>query len=253
MDLLSRSFTIGLLGVLIMGTLWGCAAPVESTSPAESEGEIRGVVLPHHLLVEDYMEDFYTEVAERVDGDSIESIILISPNHFGYGFHAIQTTDAWSTEDGRPGLDLETIEFLAENSPVAIEPLQFEKEHGITVHFPFLQDHFPNANVIPLTVKNKIPETMLEQFLSVFDDVGFENTLVIASIDFTHYVAEEVAVRNDERTVEWLENLPQTIQLEEIVELAVSLDADKNSESVAMDSPETLYLLLKLISGQSYI
>ena len=97
-----KTILIGIASVLITSSLAVSSInnnplPASSNSP---EVTIRGIVLPHHLLVQNQMEEFYKLVA--TNRPNINKIILLSPNHFLYGFHYIHST---------------THEFTFKNSP----------------------------------------------------------------------------------------------------------------------------------------
>ena len=106
----------------------------------------RGMVGPHHLIVKKYIDELYLEVSN----EQIERVILMGPNHFNYGMHNIQSTDAWEN------LDLEMIEVLAQTTPLAVEPLYFDKEHAIHVHLDYIDEFFPNAELVPIIFKRAV-------------------------------------------------------------------------------------------------
>lgn len=82
-------------------------------------------------------------------------------------------------------------------------------------------------------------------------------TLVLASLDFSHYTAEEWAGKNDMRMMKWLDEIGRWVpsgsvgdlSLEGAREVGMSLDTE-NKDSVAIDSPEGLYLMAWLMNRQ---
>jgi AmmeMemoRadiSam system protein B len=79
------------------------------------------------------------------------------------------------------------------------------------------------------------------------------NTLIIASIDFTHYETEEIAIKNDKRIMDWLKtwNAETKVQknlLENIKKIALSISGNTKT-AVAMDSPESFYTLVKIMEN----
>lgn len=224
-----------------MGTLSSCSSePIEQV---QIENTLKGAVLPHHLIVDNIMDDFYTELATQAD---VERIILLSPNHFHYGFNYIQTTNY---AEG-VSLDMDFINYLYNEEAVYIEPRYFDREHGIFVHYDFLQRHFPDAKIVPIIIKKYTSKEVLDKLITTIEKRDLSKTLIISSIDFTHLTSEETALKNDDRTVNWLNEWSlkqhQEDQYEDITKLAISLE-EEIEDSVAIDSPESLYVLTQLM------
>ncbi len=256
------------------------------------------MIVPHHLLVKDWMEKFYEEqslkysiaskASERgpaagglpVEGATRapiqERVILLSPNHFGYGYDWIQSTDIQPGQDIIPGedvwpptlpltslvLDGRRINRLALEKVISIEPIYFYREHGITAEFPFIERFFYGAYILPITFKEGTPQAKLDALvdeLIMLMESDPRPTLVIASIDFTHLEEEKYALQNDERTIKMLESLDNTPDvapptLDALRALALTTNpsplngaAPASGAATAMDSPETLYVLLQLM------
>lgn len=205
--------------------------------------QFRGAILPHHNLVATYIDQAYSELS----ADKIDRIILISPNHENLGNHFIQTTDKITAN---VELDLEFINKLVKAKVAGIESIDFESEHGIMVHLERVEEFFSDAKVVPIILKWEVPEKNLDELVKAISaEVTTDKTLIIASIDFSHYVTEAVAWQNDQRTIAWLENWgkgDKDFDLKEIKALEKSFTMDTN-KSTAMDSPETLYVFTKLM------
>lgn len=190
-------------------------------TPQATLDEPQGAILPHHLFVDYLIDDFYERLAQETT--NIDQIILLSPNHLGYGHTNIQTTDYDS------------------------------REHGITVHLPYIETYFPGAEISPATFKFGTSEQELNAFIDELLAQNFRHTLVLASIDFTHLEPEEIALQNDQRTIEWLGSLasPTTdATLSHIHNLAATTGENSLEGAVALDSPETLYVFAQLMRAQ---
>jgi len=238
---------------LILGLLVSAGKP-----PTISE-RVAGAILPHHLLVEGYLEAFYQHLREQIPG--VTRIILISPNHFNYGYFKIRTTDGVFLNSelfpSTPPLDMAVIRAVTDSSPLSIENTDFTKEHGVMVHLPFIAEHFPEASVVPIILKEGTSEAQLDMLASALIPYRDDHTLVLGSIDFTHYEAEAVALTNDARTIQWLERLSSSwplksdVSLETLRSLAQTTNSNPASLGVAMDSSESLYLVSKILEGQN--
>ena len=191
---------------------------------------VKGAIIPHHLFVEHHIDKFYAEISDP----SIEKIILISPDHFNHGFHYVRTHS----------------EVLAEDSRIPNEHLNFEKEHGLTAHYAFLEKYFPKAELVEVMFKQGTPQENLNKAVESLIDLGLQHALVIGSIDFTHLEKEEIALKNDERTIDYLESWTAAPELAELNEYQVSLGGEIEG-AVAYDSSESLYVLGHLMAHQN--
>jgi AmmeMemoRadiSam system protein B len=235
--------------VLIFGTLaflWG-----QASYKQRLPNEIKGIVVPHHLLVEKYIDDLYKLTAEK--DPTINRIILLSPNHFGYGFSYLQSTNQAFTPENSPKLDKNLLIALSKKTSLKIDTAYFEKEHGVMNELPYINKYFPYAKVVPIRIKPSTPISQLEALIKEISTMDLSHTLVIASIDFTHYESEETALKNDNQILDWLKNWATKnpkADFQEIKKLAVSISKTVQ-DSVAMDSPESFYILLKLMEKES--
>lgn len=190
---------------------------------------IEGIIVPHHLLVSKFIDETYSKVSQNLP--DTENIILISLNHFNSGFSYIQKPK------------------LSEIS-----------DHGITAQIPFIEKYFPKAKIFPVIIKAVAPQNRLDLLITKLSELDPQKTLVIASIDFSHYIDEDLALKKDTATIDWLKSVKtktdSEISLDEIKKLAqveekFEEDFYKIETPVAIDSPESLYVITKLMALQS--
>jgi len=224
-----RRINIILIGALIILSalilLYPFRLPekIKTSEIATIKGKISGIVLPHHLLVEHFIDEFYKEVS--INRSDIKEIILISPNHFFYGFDYIQR-----------------------------DPKNLKKEHGIMNELPFIKKYFPKAKVTPYTIKPGTPQNKLDLLIDNISKQKLDHSLIVASIDFSHYESEVISENNDAKTVIFLQKLNTLPKEENIFKTLKTLSISPkvaSNESVAIDSPETLYVLVKLMDLQN--
>jgi AmmeMemoRadiSam system protein B len=195
---------------LIITMLGAC-----STEPAPSIG----LILPHHLIVEDKIDEVY----ELVSNYDFEQVLIIGPNHFGLGFNPIQTNRE---------------NFLSENIEIVkIEDDDYDKEHSIFSHYEFIDKYFSKAQVESLIIKQGVDRKLLDELIEGLNSLDLNSTLVIASIDFAHGISEEQALQSDNEIINWLESVPR--DSDQIFEFNDGWGPDQ----VALDSPETLYVV----------
>ncbi len=221
-----------------------------------TKNSTHGLLIPHHLLAKENIEKIYAENTSK----DVETVIVISPNHFNYGYNYIQTTDQ-NQEDHEQNIleiDKNLLEKIADKSsvgdkPAKIENKNFKKEHGIGVHVPFIIKNFPQAKLLAITLKRNTPQAQLDELITrLTQSIGSSNIIIIASIDFSHYVAETTASKTDEKIINWLTKWStkrHPSNLAEIIQLAKT-DTSKNQDTVAMDSPESLYVFLKILENK---
>ncbi len=241
MEILKKS----LPGVLIL-----CALGFGTNSNANAD-HIGGAVMPHHLLVKNEIESLYKKIGSHND---YERIIIISPNHFGYGYYPIQTSAAINGKlDGMIDYDSAAIEILLENKAAYDGGHLLANEHGITSHIPFISAHFPKATIVPITIKPGTPREQLDKLIDNLATLDLSRTLILASVDFSHVIDEQTALTRDTATIKWLGTAHNTGKdsgtndaiLNEIKALAAINNG--NRDSIAIDSPETIYALYRLM------
>ena len=239
----------GIIAIIVSALLVGALALFNQTSTQQNKN-FHGAILPHHLLVQNYIDQFYEKLAK--ENPETENILIVSPNHIGYGLNYMQTTNNFDTFPLaiQPILDTTKIQQLLDKTTLHLKSKSFEKEHGIFLHLKYLKKYFPDAKLIPIILKIGTPQDRMDRLIETLFDTLPAGTLIIASIDFTHYENEEIAVKNDERTINWLKELktipPKTIRLDQIKKLSASTK-QTNPDSVAFDSPESMYVMLKLL------
>lgn len=99
-----------------------------------------------------------------------------------------------------------------------------------TVYNPLsdLKTYFPDATVYPILIGQKIPFSGLNSLLSKINSVCGFDCLLVASVDFSHYLPATLAEVHDAYTINNLQNLNT-----------------QNIQNAEVDSPQSLYLLAK--------
>ncbi len=174
---------------------------VLTNEPYSSENEIKKVslesmIVPHHDLAEDIIDEMY----KRISTDKT-SILLISPDHFLDGDRKVTVSlKNWSTSTGRVLIDrslsnkLLALDFVDQNDQ------EIYKEHGLSIHMPYIAKYFENADVVTMMISKETSVDELNQLLGVLP----EELFIIASVDFSHYLDVETAYKKDVETLELL-------------------------------------------------
>lgn len=154
---------------------------------------IKSMILPHHLLAADKIAKMYSTASS----DSVERILLISPDHFtNSGRKVLTSRKSWLGPYGMVKADKEFINTLLSFDFIYEDDKEIESEHGINSHIPYISEYFKNARVIPLAITKEASIIQLMQIVDLLDG----NTMVIASVDFSHYFTLSEADYFDEKT-----------------------------------------------------
>jgi MEMO1 family protein len=159
---------------------------------------IKGAIIPHHDLAGRYISGFFTALA----GQRVDTIILIGPDHkVTKNRQAVVADAGWKTQFGIVGAATDIVgelinseEFITDNEFIA-------DEHSITVTLPYIAKYFPGAKVVPVVVN----EYKLEQIEKLADKLAVyvdANTVVMAAVDFSHFLTVEETLQKDKETVE---------------------------------------------------
>lgn len=144
--------------------------PAWGNAQASVSQKILGGIVPHHLLVRDIIADFFVELPK----ENIDNIIILGPNHQEIGVEKI-----------------------------VFNP-KFE-DQSITALTPFIKSEYPKSKIIPILLKREISllecRGLADKLLKMPG-----NNLLLASIDFSHYLPSEDAEANDKEILARIRN-----------------------------------------------
>lgn len=194
-----------------------------------------GVTLPHHMIVANEISRTYQKLAE-VSHPSL--IVIISPNHYEDGNGLMQTclSCEYQTTDGNLSIDKSLAKKLVRSNLVTNEPKTFIKEHGVYNHAPFMKHFFPETKILPILLKWETqPEKTVE--LSNWLDANIpKDALVIASVDFSHYIPVEHANFHDISSYATIKNFDY-----------------QNIYDLEVDSPPSISTITHLMEKRGYM
>lgn len=177
-----------------------------------SKTKVHGAVVPHHLLAYELIAEVFSQLKE----DKPSVIILIGPNHDNEGEKILTSTWGWETPFGTVEANTEIIESLVKNSPVKINDGIFSTEHSMGALMPFIKYFFPEAQVVPIifhyNLKDEEAQSLSDQLANIVKE---KEALVMASIDFSHYLTNQEAQAKDQETLEIIrtKNIPRLLSL----------------------------------------
>ena len=189
-----------------------------------------GGIVSHHLLTADSIASFF----KGFKNQNIESIVLLGPNHRNSGMgKVIVSRTGWQTPFGTLEPNAELANKLIAADAVSLEENIFEAEHSIYALTPFIKKAFPNSLFLPIIFMSDVDRSRLDKVAQILINYLGPNSLVIASVDFTHNQNTNQAYLNDQKSLEVLKNL----------------DLQK-TDTVVSDSNQSLYVLLTYVKAK---
>ncbi len=174
------------------------AADQKITPPTDRT--IRGLIVPHHLTADETI----ASGVKMLEGQTFSKILLVSPDHFHHCQTLLCTVNGeYATLFGEVDADQETLAVLL-GSPLVTENADlFKTEHGIYAVLPFIAHYFPNVPVTPLVISQDIPwKAKQTELVALLETAIDDQTIVIVSSDFSHYLSLATADEMDARTLD---------------------------------------------------
>ncbi|HOL39150.1 MAG: AmmeMemoRadiSam system protein B [Dictyoglomaceae bacterium] len=184
---------------------------------------VYGCIVPHA----GYIYSGWTAGAVYSKINTPEKIIILSPNHNGFGAPAaIFRKGIWSTPLGDINIDEELSDLILEYSEYLREdPSAHTPEHAIEVQLPFLQFLKKDFKIVPITVADyRLPilrdlGTAIEKAISQVET----DVLIIASSDFCHYEPQQSVKEKDLYAIESILDLNEEEFLKRVREKDISI------------------------------
>ena len=192
---------------------------------------VRGVVVPHHYIASRMMADMFYRVSQQKP----KTIILVGPNHYEAGDHPIIASQyGWGTPRGIVFPNNDILDDLVQRKTVFIDEDVMAREHSVGGLMPFVKQFAPSATVVPIIVKQGLTLEEIVRLSTALTAYAREaGVLIIASVDFSHFLSTQEANQKDQVTLE----LMRTRNYDKILTL--------NNDY--MDSPPSLITLFTIM------
>lgn len=155
-------------------------------------GHVFGLILPHHLLAAQYI----ASIVSAIPSADVKRIIIIGPDHLSRAHaNAVISRATMHTPYGDIVSDTQTIDGLLSSNVITNEEPIFDIEHSINALTPFLKRSFPNATIVPILVKSSLTDIEASRLADALSND--DGTLIISSVDFSHYEPDRVAQFHD--------------------------------------------------------
>ncbi len=174
------------------------------------ESTIAGGVVPHHSVAESIIEDFFSNIAKV---EYLETIVLLSPNHFDSVNFAKEEAFISVSKDARDldGLEIDNslLNDLSVKNKFEFNSSFIKLDHGITNLLPFIKKHFPKTKIVPILVPFETDKEKIKKLAKDINSKISSNGIVIASVDFSHYLPKSVADLHDIKSTRTLVNFEE--------------------------------------------
>ena len=166
-------------------------------------GKVFGGIVPHHYsIAASVIAGFY----EGISSQQVDTIIVLGPDHFNTAKHPIVTSlESFPTLFGIINPENNLITSLLKYGGVFVEELPFETEHSIYSQLPFIKKTFPNAKIVPLIINisatKEDADKLSDSIAKYLKENSIKNILVLASVDFVHYLDSVEADRLDKESI----------------------------------------------------
>ena len=171
------------LGTLVDGFLAAAAA----AAPA------RAYVVPHAGLRYSGRTAAYVYASLG----PVERVVLIGPSHrVPLAGAAVPVSREWSTPLGPSLVDSEGAWALVDAGHAYADDRPHSVEHAIEVQLPFLRRVRPDAPILPVA----IGVSTVDDVAALVAAVATPGTIVLCSTDLSHYLDEDEAREQDDRT-----------------------------------------------------
>lgn len=142
--------------------------------------------------------------------ESPETIIVLGPNHTGYGEPMAVSLEDWQTPMGTVKNDKEFAKELIAASPdITADETAHAYEHSIEVQLPFIQKVVPSAMIAAVCMGDQsyAASSMLADAIANAREATKRKIAVIASSDFNHYESADTAREKDMHAIHALKTL----------------------------------------------
>ena len=168
------------------GRFWDSIERAQETEVANEPAH--GLVVPHHELASDVIARAF----KTVEDQQVQRVIVIGPNHEERGTaKVISGIVDWTVNGQRVETDRNAVGQLQRANVVTLDESVLVQEHAIGTLTPYIAHTWSDAQVVPLVVSARLD---LEGALALGQELSGlleEDMLLIASIDFSHYLPLE--------------------------------------------------------------
>jgi MEMO1 family protein len=176
---------------------------IVSAKTVKPKDSVRAVIVPHHLLA----GGIAAEMLKIASGRSIGTIAIIGPNHKNAGGRKVLASGAdFETVFGKAESDFQLAKSLNKFFGQEASDESFGNEHSIGAVVPYVKYYFPRAKILPVILSSNAGEKEAEKLAGWLKRNLPEDSLVVLSADFSHYLNKIRASASDKISEEQIKN-----------------------------------------------
>ena len=165
----------------------------------EIEGFIKAGVVPHHATAATMISGFFAQAANFAE--YYDTIIILAPNHEGDLADVVISYRDWDIGSG-VSTHSSFVQSLhaAPGINTAISHTHMETDHSASVFIPYIYHYLPDTKVAPVLLNRSLSFSGTERLFNWLIDwveTSGENVLLLASIDFSHFLTAPEAWERD--------------------------------------------------------
>ena len=165
--------------------------------------KIAGGIIPHHLLPGFIIADFFN----RLSAQDPTTVILLGPNHEELGdFEVLTSLYGWQTPFGAVQPNYAIINSLIGINLAKVDEEVLAQETSVTAIVPFIKFYLPEAKIVPLILSARMTQDETRTLANDLKNRFGYKTVVVAAVDFSHYLTSPVAKEKDELTWQAMKN-----------------------------------------------
>ena len=188
------------------------------------KGDVRAIIVPHagHAYSGQVAAYAFKEVSDK----PFKKIIIISPSHYArFDGISVYNKGLFETPLGLIRIDeVLANKIMKKSKRFIFYPEAHEKEHAIEVELPFLQRIYKDFTIVPIIMGSPVLDDA-QVLQDALYDVMDKDTLLVVSVDLSHYHPYEKAVQLDTSGMSSIESLDAEVFLQKLKDGSTEIDA----------------------------
>ena len=158
---------------------------------------VSGGIIPHDLLPSFIFADFFSKLAKQ----NPETIIIIGPNHYEKGDYKFLTSYFdWETSLGTLLSDQKILDELVDEKIIGVNEEALLNDHSVGSSLPFIKYYLPDVKIVPILISGFVTQGEADLFSNKLANLVNEKVVLVAAVDFSHYLNRNEAQQKDEIT-----------------------------------------------------
>lgn len=177
------------------------------------DSALMGGIVPHHDVASGLIARFFSALQYQ----NPETVIIVGPNHRNTeSFRALTTRGSWETPFGMVESNSKFVDQLLDPDLAQTDDEAFVNEQSIGAIVPYIEYYLPLVRILPIIVKPKMDIADIHALGVALARLVDERTVIVASVDFSHYLSIQDADRRDQVTIEAIKqvDIPKLLTLD---------------------------------------